>query len=514
MTHVCQLTEISTQAFPDFIQFYRHFPKKYPFLLNTSSKKLSNTKLSVAKKIKHHVSNEQDSNFDILFIEPDYYLKMDSEFKLSVSGEQLNIDPGDLFLDAFDRLFLTENKKYSSNKKELSAAHQIPFTGGWFVFFAYELAQQIEPSIKLVCEKQLLPIAYAARVKQALIYDHKHEKLFFLSEPDIDHSAACHSLLHDVQEIQKSKIPGKSSTDLLSALDEEEDNTFLKSVQKIRDYIKEGDVFQVNLSRLWKTFSEQNNHVEQVSSLAQMLNQENPAPFSGLASFESEQGRTSIISSSPERLLKVKDRILESRPIAGTRPRSTSDSEDMRLLDELHAHPKEQAEHIMLIDLIRNDLGRVCIPGTVVVDELMSNESYAHVHHIVSNVVGKLQAGTTPGDVIKALFPGGTITGCPKVRCMEIIAELEQHSRGAYTGSMGYINLDGSMDLNILIRTMLLEEIPDEKQKQLSRQSSRQGYKQALTFRAGAGLVFDSIAKKELQETRAKAKGLLRALQD
>ena len=144
----------------------------------------------------------------------------------------------------------------------------------------------------------------------------------------------------------------------------------------------------------------------------------------------------------------------------------------------------------------------------------MNIERYSHVMHIVSNVMGKLQPGMSAMDVLRATFPAGTVSGAPKIRAMEIIAELEQHSRGAYTGSMGYINLDGSMDLNILIRTMLLEEIPEGKQEQLSRQSSGQGYKQALTFRAGAGLVFDSIAKKELQETRAKAKGLLRALQD
>jgi len=152
-------------------------------------------------------------------------------------------------------------------------------------------------------------------------------------------------------------------------------------------------------------------------------------------------------------------------------------------------------------------MGRVCVPGTVVVDELMANESYAHVHHIVSNVSGELQSNKTPGEVIKAMFPGGTITGCPKVRCMEIIAELEQKSRGAYTGSIGYINLDGSMDLNILIRTMVIETVlnPD-----LEKESA---HKSKLSFRAGAGLVFDSIAEKELQETRAKAKGLLRTLQ-
>jgi anthranilate synthase component 1 len=159
----------------------------------------------------------------------------------------------------------------------------------------------------------------------------------------------------------------------------------------------------------------------------------------------------------------------------------------------LFAHPKERAEHVMLIDLERNDLGRVCEPGSVEVDEMMVLESYAHVHHIVSNVRGRLRSGVTPGQALAAVFPGGTITGCPKVRCMEIIAELEQGPRGAYTGSFGYLNRDGSLDLNILIRTIV-----------------RSGDR--VTLRAGAGIVADSDPEAELEETRAKAEGLLRAL--
>jgi anthranilate synthase component 1 len=160
---------------------------------------------------------------------------------------------------------------------------------------------------------------------------------------------------------------------------------------------------------------------------------------------------------------------------------------------ELVGHPKERAEHVMLIDLERNDLGRVCVPGSVVVDELMTVESYAHVHHIVSNVRGVLRDDATPGQAIRAVFPGGTITGCPKVRCMEIIAELENEGRGPYTGAFGYLGRNGDLDLNILIRTLWM----------------RGG---RLRFRAGAGIVSDSVAALELAETRAKARGLLRAL--
>ena len=165
------------------------------------------------------------------------------------------------------------------------------------------------------------------------------------------------------------------------------------------------------------------------------------------------------------------------------------------LAEELLADPKERAEHIMLIDLERNDLGRVCEPGSVEVDEFMVVESYAHVHHIVSNVRGTLAAGATPVDVIRALFPGGTITGCPKVRCMEIVAELEATGRGFYTGSMGYLGNNGKMDLNILIRSMFVRD-------------------NTLSFRTGAGIVADSIPAAEVKETEAKAKGLLMTLQN
>jgi anthranilate synthase component 1 len=169
-------------------------------------------------------------------------------------------------------------------------------------------------------------------------------------------------------------------------------------------------------------------------------------------------------------------------------------NDDRAFSRELLGHPKERAEHIMLIDLERNDLGRVAVPGSVEVSELMVLESYATVHHIVSNVCARRRPGTTPGEIIRAVFPGGTITGCPKVRCMEIISELEGKARGPYTGAMGYLNRDGSLDLNILIRTMV-----------------RSGHQ--LSFRAGAGIVADSIPDRELEETRIKARGMVSSLQ-
>ena len=199
-----------------------------------------------------------------------------------------------------------------------------------------------------------------------------------------------------------------------------------------------------------------------------------------------------VLSSSPERLVCVRDRTVSTRPIAGTYPRHEDAGHDGLRVDALRRDPKERAEHVMLIDLERNDLGRICQPGTVRVDECMQVESYRHVHHLVSGIRGTLQTDASPAAVIRALFPGGTITGCPKVRTQEIIAELEQGARGPYTGSMGYLNRDGSMDLNILIRSLV-----------------QQG--RLVRLRAGGGIVADSEPRRELHETRAKARGMLAA---
>jgi anthranilate synthase component I len=252
--------------------------------------------------------------------------------------------------------------------------------------------------------------------------------------------------------------------------------------------VRAGDIYQANLSRRWDV-SLAGDAPSRAAALYRRLCAANPAPFAALAQWDG----VAILSSSPERLLRVAGRRVDTRPIAGTRPRSRRPGGDLSEMSELAAHPKERAEHVMLIDLERNDLGRVCEAGSVQVDELMIIESYQHVHHIVSNVSGRLRADVTPIGALRAVFPGGTITGCPKFRCMQIIAELEGEGRGAYTGSLGYLTRDGSLDLNILIRTMT--------------QSGPE-----LSFRAGAGIVADSDPLRELEETRAKARGLLAAL--
>jgi len=321
-------------------------------------------------------------------------------------------------------------------------------------------------------------MALAMRCPAAVIIDHARDCTILMAE-------AGHEDLLDALEADLAAVPPIPPLAAPIAWDEDAPQQFLDGVARIHEHLYAGDIFQVNLSRAWRA---RYGKPPAPASLYAVLRQANPAPFAGML----QQPGWAVVSSSPERLVEVRRGVAQTRPIAGTRPRLPGDDELARIR-ELSAHPKERAEHVMLIDLERNDLGRVCVPGTVEVDELMAVESYAHVHHIVSNVRGRLRAEVTPGEVIAATFPGGTITGCPKVRCMEIIAALEDAPRGAYTGALGYLDRNGELDLNILIRTLTLAG-------------------NEVSLRAGAGIVADSVATSELDETRAKARGLLRAL--
>lgn len=359
----------------------------------------------------------------------------------------------------------------------------LPFRGGWALLLGFELAQQVEPILHLPHAAGGLPVAVALRCPAALLCDHASGECVAVAEAGADAGAWLTHIADDVERARAlSPLPAWTPPD---RIDEDEPQRYLDGVARILDYLAAGDVFQVNLSRGWQaTF----DAALDPAALFQRLRAHNPAPFAGI--FRSAWG--SVVSASPERLLSVQAGVAETRPIAGTRARFAGDDDAARIR-ELVGHPKERAEHVMLIDLERNDLGRVCAPGSVRVDELMTVESYAHVHHIVSNVRGELRADVTPGQAIAAVFPGGTITGCPKVRCMQIVAELEGSGRGAYTGAMGWLGRDGDMDLNILIRSAEVEA-------------------GALRFRTGAGIVIDSDPQRELDETRAKARGMLRAL--
>lgn len=269
-------------------------------------------------------------------------------------------------------------------------------------------------------------------------------------------------------------------------------DSYMDRVRRCQEYIAAGDLYQANLSHRFSVTSD--SFTERAGLDTELwtysrLRSVNPSPFSGLL----RAGSTTLLSTSPERLVRLTGRSADTRPIAGTRRRGRDDADDRRLREELLSNEKERAEHLMLVDLERNDLGRVCEFGSVRVDEFMSIEQYSHVSHLVSHVSGQLRADVTGFDLLRAVFPGGTITGVPKIRCMEIIDELEPVRRGPYTGSMGYLSWSGDLDFNIIIRTLALH--------------NGQGYLQV-----GAGIVADSDPAKEYEETIHKAQAFLSAL--
>jgi anthranilate synthase component 1 len=373
--------------------------------------------------------------------------------------------------------FLAELQEDLQKHKTINTTN-LPFIGGYFVYFSYEFAGILEPHTQLNYS-DTMHIASATYIPVAVITDHQTNTTYIVDETGDKTSEVQRDITH---------ISDFSSVDFEATIIEENGELFKDAVEIAKQYIVAGDIFQANISRQWQV--ELSNHIADIDAY-HLLRNSNPAPFAAFASFD----EFSILSSSPERLFCTSsDGVIQTRPIAGTRPRNSDIHKDEQLKKSLKNNLKEQAEHLMLLDLERNDLGRVCEYGSVFVDEIMTIESYQFVHHIVSNITGALDKNTTFADSLTALFPGGTITGCPKIRSIQIINELEQTTRGAYTGSLGYISNCGNIDLNILIRTMVKQ-------------------KNAISFRTGAGIVFDSIAEKELKETNHKADGMLKIFQ-
>jgi len=443
-------------CFPDLTRLHECNRARYPHLLE-----------SVAH-------GPAAARHDILFAFPGPNLILRADESLWRDQHQLGSAD---FLAAFDN-------EWRANQVAARELPDLPFSGGWFVFLAYEFAGQIEPVLGPMRCEPCLPLALATRFPAAIIRDHARRIAYLVCEEDRA-SEILPLLAKDVAAM--GGLARSRGERITVPIREDGADSFLTGVDRVLRYIGAGDVFQVNLSRGWT--AEAGGGLD-ATELYRRLRRANPAPFAALASLAPG---LDILSSSPERLVEVRGGHIATRPIAGTYPRSGDPSQDDRWRRELRAHPKERAEHVMLLDLERNDLGRLCRPGTVRVSEFMTVESYRHVHHLVSEVRGGLGEGITPGDVVRAVFPGGTITGAPKIRCMQIISELESAPRGVYTGSLGYVNRDGSMDLNILIRTM----------------AHNAGQ---IQFRAGAGIVADSDPARELEETRNKARGMIVAL--
>jgi anthranilate synthase component 1 len=434
---------------PDFLRAHASDPARFPFLLESAS------------------AGTRQGRFDILMQAGVETLWLDAAGALHGG-----IARGDRFLPALDDWF--------SAQRGPGPHGDLPFGGGWFLYLGYEFAAEVEPTLRL--PRGTGPSAFACRVRSAAIYDHALGDLWLVAEPGAEAELALlEARLFPLDAQPPPPIPALE-------LQEEDPGRYRAAVLRALEHIAAGDIYQANLAREWHARLPDGVGAP---ALYARLRQANPGPFAALAALPG----MAVLSTSPERLVSVRGRQVETRPIAGTRPRR---GDDAQVTAELRANLKEQAEHVMLLDLERNDLGRICVGGSVAVDEYMTIESYAHVHHIVSNVCGTAREDVLPGHVIRALFPGGTITGCPKVRCMQIIAELEARPRGAYTGSLGYLNRDGSLDLNILIRTATVRALPERGRE--------------LSILAGAGIVADSDPARELDETRAKARGLVRAL--
>jgi len=389
--------------------------------------------------------------------------------------------------------------------------------GGLFGFWGYELINWIEPRVPIHPATETdLPDGLWMQVDNLLIFDQVKRKIWAvayadLRDPNVDLQAAYQQACDRVtQLVNKLRSPLSEQARLIewepptkaaieavplnftSTVTKDE---FCSKVECAKDYIRAGDIFQVVVSQRLST-----EYIGDPFALYRSLRLINPSPFMSFFNF----GDWQLIGSSPEVMVKAERNLANSsltstvRPIAGTRRRGGTPQEDEELAQDLLNDPKEVAEHVMLVDLGRNDLGRVCANGTVKVDELMVIERYSHVMHIVSNVIGQLLPSKTAWDLLKACFPAGTVSGAPKIRAMQIIHDLEGQRRGPYSGAYGYYDFEGQLYTAIAIRTMIVR--PQANGKHL------------VSVQAGAGLVADSVPEKEYEETLNKAKGMLEAV--
>ena len=317
----------------------------------------------------------------------------------------------------------------------------LPFTGGWLGWLGYDLAWEIEQLPKLNQDTLSFPVAYWYEPECFAILDRTTQTLW-LAAGDEQQLEALETKL--VSNCRSNTQPNNVATSDITFLTNQTE--YQNAVKRAKEHIQAGDIFQTNLSLRFKAETTRDSW-----SIYQQLQAINPSPFASY--WRSPWG--DVISCSPERLVQLEGNLAQTRPIAGTRRRGKDKISDRSLAAELLADTKERAEHIMLVDLERNDLGRVCQWGSVEVDELLVIERYSHVMHLVSNVRGILKSDRDAIDLIEGVFPGGTITGCPKVRCMEIIETLEPVRRSLFYGSCGYLDRRGYLDLNILIRTLL-----------------------------------------------------------
>ncbi|MDD5111668.1 MAG: aminodeoxychorismate synthase component I [Candidatus Altiarchaeota archaeon] len=413
--------------------------------------------------------------YSILGYQPMHVLQAKSgKYKIITTGRSssYNGDP----LEKLEELLALNKVEYSGN---------LPFVGGAVGYLSYDLCQLTENMKLDKPDETGMPDMEFGFYEKAVVCDNLKGTVCLTSCGKTLES--CKAGIGELTE--KFRKKPDTTADRKNIIKSKVKSNFtkpgyLRTVEKIKDYIRAGDTYQVNLSQNFTTTLKENPW-----RVYKRLRNINPAPFAAYLNY----GKTRILSSSPERFLKVKDRTIETRPIKGTRPRGADEKEDRKLARELLSSEKDKAEHVMIVDLERNDLGKVCEYESVHVPEFEILETYPTVHHMVSTVRGRLRQGTSIIDCIRACFPGGSITGAPKIRAMEIINELEPTRRNLYTGAVGYLGFNGAMDLNIAIRTIICTP-------------------KTTCFSAGGGIVADSKPEAEYDETIHKARALFQVL--
>ncbi len=418
----------------------------------------------------HHPAQ---SRYDILAAQP--YIR------LVTRGNLTEIDA--------DGIELTREDPFSVVRRFLDAdpgcASPLPFCGGAIGYFSYDLARRVERLPVVTQDAERIPEMAIGIYDWAVVVDHVERRAWLVGQgrdPETDIRWDALVALFTEPKPERKRAPFRITSPVTSNMTRE---TYSSAFGRIKRYIADGDCYQVNLAQ---RFSAQAAGDPWLAY--QALRVINPAPFSAYLSTP----YTHVLSSSPERFLNVHEGRVEAKPIKGTRPRAGHPRLDAQLVQALRASEKDRAENVMIVDLLRNDLSKNCKLGSVSVPKLFDVESYATVHHLVSTVTGELNAGRDAIDLLRGAFPGGSITGAPKLRAMQIIEELEPHRRGVYCGAIGYLSFDGNMDLNIAIRTMVLS-------------------RGEIRFWAGGGIVADSGVEDEYQETFDKAAAMLKLLQ-
>ncbi|MCX7190584.1 MAG: anthranilate synthase component I [Methylotenera sp.] len=406
-------------------------------------------------------------------------------------GNQVQVLEADTVIESVDNTNpLDFVKSYQARFKTPPYEGLPRFTGGLAGYFGYETVRYIEKRLAGVNKPDAInvPDVLLTLSTEIAVVDNLSGKLYFIVYANPDEVNAYENAYARLGELLKMlrktvAIPSAVASESSVATSEFGEDNFKASVKRAQQYILDGDIMQVVLSqRMAQKFT------APPLSLYRALRSLNPSPYM----FYYDMGDHHVVGASPEILVRLENGTVTARPIAGTRPRGKTREQDLALADELLADPKERAEHVQLMDLGRNDVGRVAQTGTVKVTDNMMIERYSHVMHIVSNVEGRLKAGMDAIDVIKATFPAGTVSGAPKVRAMEIIDELEPSKRGIYAGAVGYLGFNGDMDVAIAIRTGVIKN-------------------NMLYVQAGAGIVADSVPQSEWDETQNKAKAVLRA---